>query len=129
VEQPTQPADHTRQEAVAYCQEQLALADDVGAVCCVNIAGSRGDLWDGPHADNLTPDTFDLIVETVRQIMDAVKPQRTFYTLETMPWLYPDSADSYLALLKAIDRPRFAVHFDPVNLICSPQRYFGNAAH
>jgi sugar phosphate isomerase/epimerase len=125
---PLSRADHTRQEAIAYCQEQLALADEVGAVCCINIAGSRGDLWDGPDADNLTSDTFDLIVETVHKIMDAVKPQRTFYTLETMPWLYPDSTESYLALLKAIDRPRFAVHFDPVNLICSPQRYFSNGA-
>jgi sugar phosphate isomerase/epimerase len=125
---PLSRADHTRQEAIAYCQEQLALADEVGAVCCVNIAGSRGDLWDGPDADNLTCETFDLIVETVHKIMDAVKPQRTFYTLETMPWLYPDSTESYLALLKAINRPRFAVHFDPVNLICSPQRYFSNGA-
>jgi sugar phosphate isomerase/epimerase len=43
-----------------------------------------------------------------------------------MPWAYPDSADSYLRLLKAIDRERFAVHLDPVNLVCSPQRYYGN---
>jgi sugar phosphate isomerase/epimerase len=125
---PLSQDEQTRREAVAYCQEQLALADDVGAVCCVNIAGSRGELWDGPHPQNLTPETFHLIVETVRQIIDAVKPQRTVYTLEPMPWLYPDSADSYLALLKAIDRTHFAVHFDPVNLICSPQRYCSNAA-
>jgi sugar phosphate isomerase/epimerase len=42
--------------------------------------------------------------------------------------MYPDSAESYLALLRAIDRTAFAVHFDPVNLICSPQRYFAAAA-
>ena len=41
-------------------------------------------------------------------------------------WMYPDSADAYLSLLKAVDRPAFAVHFDPVNLISSPQRYFRN---
>jgi len=125
---PLSPNEQTRREAIAYCQEQLALADEVGAVCCVNIAGSRGDLWDGPHPDNLTDETFDLIVETVRKIIDAVRPLRTYYTLEPMPWLYPDSADSYLALLRAIDRPHFAVHFDPVNLINSPQRYFNNGA-
>jgi sugar phosphate isomerase/epimerase len=125
---PLSQDEQTRREAVAYCQQQLALADDVGAVCCVNIAGSRGDLWDGPHPDNLTAGTFDLIVETVRTIIDAVKPRRTFYTLEPMPWLYPDSTESYLALIDAVDRPAFAVHFDPVNLVCSPQRYFNNAA-
>jgi len=84
--------------------------------------------WDAPHPDNLTEETFDLIVETVREIIDAVEPTRSYYTLETMPWVYPDSADSYLRLIRAIDRPRFAVHLDPVNLICSPQRYFKTGA-
>jgi sugar phosphate isomerase/epimerase len=120
--------DAARKEAIRLCQEKLALADEIGAACCVNIAGSRGSRWDGPHPDDLTPETFDLIVETVRAIIDAVKPKRTFYTLETMPWMYPDSTESYLRLVNAIDRPSFAIHFDPVNLICSPQRYFSNAA-
>ena len=123
---PVSPDDEVRRAAITKCQEQLALADRIGALCCVNITGSRGERWDGPHPDNLTPATFDLIVETTREIVDAVKPKRTYYTLETMPWMYPDSADSYLALLQAIDRPRCAAHLDPVNLVCSPQRYFGN---
>jgi sugar phosphate isomerase/epimerase len=125
---PLSPDEKTRRAALAKCQEQLALADEIGARCCVNISGSRGQQWDGPHPDNLTPETFDLIVETVRKIIDAVKPTRTFYTLEPMPWMYPDSADSYLALIKAIDRERFAVHLDPVNLVCSPQRFYSNGA-
>lgn len=125
---PVSPDDEVRRAAIGKCQEQLALADRVGALCCVNITGSRGKVWDGPHPDNLTPETFDLIVETTREIIDAVKPKRTFYTLETMPWMYPDSADSYVALLKAIDRPHCAAHLDPVNLVCSPQRYFANGA-
>jgi sugar phosphate isomerase/epimerase len=44
-----------------------------------------------------------------------------------MPYMLPDSPDSYLELIKAIDRDRFAVHLDPVNMISSPQRYFNNA--
>ncbi len=94
----------------------------------MNIAGSCGQQWDGPHPDNLTDAAFDRVVEMVRSIIDAVKPTRTFYTLETMPWMYPDSAESYLRLIQAIDRKAFAVHLDPVNIICSPQRYYGNAA-
>jgi len=125
---PLSSDDGTRRAAIAKCQAMLGLADDIGARCCVNIAGSRGDKWDGPHAADLTRDTFDLIVQTVREIIDTVKPVRTFYTLETMPWMVPDSADSYLELIRAIDRERFAVHLDVVNLVCSPQRYFGNAA-
>lgn len=118
----------TRQEALAKCQAQLALADEIGARCCVNIAGSRGEIWDGPHPDNLTQETFDMIVEVVRGIIDAVQPQRTHYTLEPMPWIYPDSADGYLRLIEAIDRPQFGAHVDPVNVVCSPQRYYKNGA-
>jgi len=125
---PVSPDAEERRAALTKCKAGLALADEIGARCCVNISGSRGERWDGPHADNLTPETFDMIVEVVREIVDAVQPWRAFYTLETMPWMYPDSADSYLDLLKAIDRRQVAVHLDPVNIVCSPQRYYSNAA-
>ncbi len=125
---PMSSDEATRKAALTKCQAQLGLAEAIGARCCVNIAGSCGEQWDGPHPDNLTKATFDRIVETTRQIIDAVKPTRTFYSLETMPWMYPDSADSYLDLIKAVDRKQFAVHLDPVNIICSPQRYYGCTA-
>jgi sugar phosphate isomerase/epimerase len=69
-----------------------------------------------------------MVVDMVRDIIDAVKPKRTYYTLEPMPWMYPDSADSCLDLLKAIDRKHFGVHIDMVNVVNSPRRYFENAA-
>ncbi len=114
--------------AIAKCVDGLSLAERIGARCCVNISGSRSTVWDGPHPDNLTEETFERIVEVVREIIDTVQPTRTYYALETMPWAYPDSADSYLQLIRAIARPQFGVHLDPVNIINSPQRYFENAA-
>jgi sugar phosphate isomerase/epimerase len=125
---PLSPDSATQIAALTKCKESLALADEIGARCCVNIAGSRGEPWNGPFSGDLTKETFEMIVETVREIIDDVSPIRTYYALESMPWMYPDSTDSYLALFKAIDRPNFGVHFDPVNLINSPQRYFGNTA-
>ncbi|HUW83675.1 MAG TPA: TIM barrel protein [Phycisphaerae bacterium] len=125
---PLSPDGQERAAALEKCKQQLDLADRVGACCCVNIAGSRGPKWDGPDPHDLTDETFDAIVESVREIIDAVRPTRTFYTLEPMPWMYPDSAESYERLIEAVDRNRFGVHFDPVNLINSPQRYFENAA-
>jgi sugar phosphate isomerase/epimerase len=125
---PLSPDKAIRAKALDRCKNSLALADRIGARCCVNIAGSRGAKWDGPDARDLTDETFGLIVETVRDIIDTVKPSRSFYTLETMPWMYPDSPDAYLRLRQAIDRRQFAVHLDPVNLVCSPQRYFSNRA-
>ncbi|MBN1846014.1 MAG: TIM barrel protein [Sedimentisphaerales bacterium] len=126
---PLSPNESQRQAALALCCKQLALADRIGARCCVNISGSRnGKHWAGPHPDNLTADTFDLIVETCRRIIDEVRPTRTYFTLETMPWAYPDSVESYQRLLTAVDRDRFAVHLDPVNLLNCPERYYNNAA-
>jgi len=121
---PLSPDEKTAREALAKCKAMLALADRIGARCCVNIAGAPSKECAAPHPDALTDETFERIVACVREIIDEVKPKRTYYALETMPWMLPDSADNYLRLLKAIDRGRFAVHFDAVNLICSPQRYF-----
>ena len=117
-----------RKDAIKKCKDSLALADQIGAGCCVNITGSRGEQWDGPDPENISRDTFDLIVQVTREIIDEVKPVRTFYTLETMPWALPDSPDSYLELIKAIDRKQLAVHLDPVNMINSPRRYYNNGA-
>ncbi|MEX0322730.1 MAG: sugar phosphate isomerase/epimerase family protein [Puniceicoccaceae bacterium] len=125
---PICPDDKVRKAALEKCIAKLELADRIEARCCVNVSGSRGTEKIGaPHPDNLTPDTFDLIVETTRKIIDAVKPTRTYFALETMPCAYPDSVQSYLDLIKAIDRKQFAAHFDPVNLINSPGRYYNNA--
>jgi sugar phosphate isomerase/epimerase len=107
----------------------LAVADEVGALCCVNIAGTyNASSWDGPHPRNLSGDAFAAIVANTRHIVDAVQPRRARYTLEGMPWALPDGPESYLALLKAVDRPAFGVHLDPVNWINSPRRYYDNAA-
>jgi sugar phosphate isomerase/epimerase len=121
---PISKDDKIRNEAIKKCKDSMALADQIGANCCVNICGSRGEQWDGPDPENFSKDTFDLIVRTTRDIIDAVKPKRSFYTLETMPWIFPDSPDSYLDLIRAIDRKQFGVHLDPVNTISSPRRYY-----
>ena len=113
-----------RGRALEKCCAGLAFAERSGARCCVNIAGSRGARWDGPDPENFIADTFALIVESVRQIIDTVRPTRSFYTLETMPWVFPDSPDNYLALIKAIDRKQFAAHLDPVNMINCPRRMY-----
>jgi sugar phosphate isomerase/epimerase len=120
--------EKTRKENIKKNIDALQLADEIGALCCVNISGARGEVWDGPYPGNYEKDTFDLIVETVRYIIDQVKPASAFYSLEPMPYMLPDSPDSYLELIKAVGRKQFAAHLDPVNMISSPQRYFNNAA-
>lgn len=115
--------DLRRAANMEYAKKQLALAEELNACCCVNIAGSRSEIWDGFDADNYSEDTYTLIVDSVREIIDAVKPKRTVYSLEPMPWMVPDSPEEYLKLIKDIDRKEFGVHLDFVNMISCPKRY------
>lgn len=120
---PLHPDDAVRKKNIAYCQKQLALAEDMEANCCVNIVGCPGEIWDGAYAENYSADTYALIVDSIREIIDGVDPGHTFYTAEPMPWMVPDSPESYLKLLKDVDRERFAVHLDYTNMISDPRRY------
>lgn len=109
-----------------YCKKQLELAEYVGALCCVNISGAKGKVWDGGYKENYADETYAEIVETVQKLIDSVNPQKTFYTLEPMPWMHPDSPEDYLKMIKDIDRKAFAVHLDIVNMISDPKKYLFN---
>ena len=106
----------------------LALADAVGARCCVDISGSLNPtVWYGPHRDNMSLKFFDAVVENARKIIDAVKPKRTKFTYEMMGWSVPDGPDNYLKVIKAVDRDAFGVHLDPCNILNCPIRFYNNA--
>ena len=110
-----------RKQAIEESARLLDMAENFGARCLVNSAG-----WHDDGADSFSKETFDLIVDTVREIIDAVKPSATFFTLELVPNIFPYSVDSYLDLIKAIDRRGFAVHLDPVNIIDNAYKYYRN---
>ena len=125
---PLDPDPVKREAAMKYNIERLRLAETVGARTCVNISGScHPGIWMAPHKDNLTEETFQKIVKNTRAIIDAVKPAHTTYSLETMPWCYPDTLESYARLMDEIDRDAFAVHLDAANLTYSPRAFFGFA--
>jgi sugar phosphate isomerase/epimerase len=114
-----------RKKNLATVTEGLALAEAVGARCCVDIAGSFSPTsWYGPHPDNLSQRFFDAAVENARTIIDAVKPTRTAFSYEMMAWSLPDTPEACLRMLKAVDRKAFAAHLDPCNLVNSPERYY-----
>jgi len=117
-----------RAENLHYVTERMALADAVGARCCVDIAGTYNPkIWYGPHPNNLSQEFFDATVENCRKVIDAVKPRNTRFTIEMMGWSLPDGPDACVKLLHAVDRPAFAVHLDVCNVINSPARFYRNA--
>ncbi|GAB2023166.1 hypothetical protein RyT2_22400 [Pseudolactococcus yaeyamensis] len=53
-----------------------------------------------------------------------MNPKQTYFTVESMPWMFPMGPDDYLQLLEDVNRDRFSVHLDIFNWITTPQRYF-----
>jgi sugar phosphate isomerase/epimerase len=122
------PDSAKRRENLEYVTQRCALADALGALCCVDIAGSYNpSTWYGPDPKNLSREFFDATVENCQRILDAVKPTRTRFTIEMMGWNLPDGPDAYLELIRAVDRKAFAVHLDVCNGINCPQRFYQNA--
>src|SRR6266487_1361226 len=122
------PDAQKRADNLRYVTERLALADLVEARCCVDIAGSYNPtVWYGAHPKNLSTEFFDATVENCRKVIDAVKPRATTFSIEMMGWSLPDGPDSYLKLIRAVDRPAFAVHMDVCNGVNSPDRFYRNS--
>lgn len=116
-----------RKANLEYNIRQLILADEIGAVCAVNVAGTpHGPRWDGGYRENFSRETFDMTVEAVKYVISQANPKNTFFCIESMPWMIPSSPREYLELIEAVDHPRFAVHLDAINMITSPRRYFFN---
>jgi sugar phosphate isomerase/epimerase len=123
------PDNDVRKANLEFAAEKLAVADAVGARCAVSYIGSYQAGSDyAPARENLGREAFDACVETVRTLLDMVKPKRAKFALEMMQYSLPDSVDCYRDLIKAIDRPGFAAHLDPVNLIMTPRQYWESGA-
>jgi sugar phosphate isomerase/epimerase len=117
-----------RRQNLAYVTERCALAEAVGARCCVDIAGTYNPtVWYGPNPKNLSKQCFDATVENCRHVIDSVKPKRTKFTIEMMGWSVPDGPDSYVDLIRAVDRPAFGVHLDVCNGVNCPKRFYENS--
>ena len=122
------PDPAKRRDNLSFVGERLALAEALGARTCVDIAGSfNPTVWFGADPRNFSRDFFDATVDNCRTVIDMVKPQRTTFSIEMMPWSWPSSPDECLELVKAVDRKAFAVHLDVCNLMNSPARMYGNA--
>jgi sugar phosphate isomerase/epimerase len=119
------PRPEVRKKHEQLIAESLAIADELGAVCCVTVAGTldtQDDFAsDMPHPDNFRDSTFDAVVEWVKRILKEVQPRRTKLGLEMSPWTPLDGPEAYLKIIQAVDHPALAVHLDPANAILTPR--------
>jgi sugar phosphate isomerase/epimerase len=116
-----------RKKWISYAIRQLEMADEIGAVCCVNVVGTPyGPRWDGGYRGNFSRELWNMAVAMIREIIDCARPARTKFCIESMPWMIPCSPDECLRLLEDVDRSAFGTHLDVVNMITTPRRYFFN---
>jgi len=123
------PDAEKRRKNMAHVQDRLAVAELLGARTCPNIAGSYNThFWCGPDPRNITEEFIDATVENCRAVIDAVKPTRTTFSIEMMPFNFPSGPDDYLKLIRRVDRKGFAVHLDACNVMNCPERMYNNGA-
>lgn len=130
---PMDPDPGLRKAARDEITQALALADELGAACCTTVSGALAssdtpDSHVGHHPDNFTSQAVDAVIEWIREVLAAVKPTRSFLTLEMCPWAIVDCPEVYRDVLDRIDDPGLAVHLDPANHMTSPRALFNSGA-
>lgn len=116
-----------RRQWIDYSIQQLRMADEIGAKCCVNVVGTPyGPRWDGGYRNNFSKELWQMAISMIREIIDTARPKHTKFCIESMPWMIPSTPDEYLKLIEEVDRTEFGTHLDVVNMITSPQKYFFN---
>lgn len=116
-----------RRQWIDYSIQQLRMADEIGAKCCVNVVGTPyGPRWDGGYRNNFSKELWRMAIGMIREIIDTARPKHTKFCIESMPWMIPSTPDEYLKLIEEVDRTEFGTHLDVVNMITSPQKYFFN---
>jgi sugar phosphate isomerase/epimerase len=108
--------------------DALYLAEELGAVCSLNIFGSycHGNGNSQHKALNFSDEAFEAAVDMARYFIDTVKPKTAFFAYEIFPFDITDTAENIERLIKAVDRRQFGAHLDLVNLINCPRAYFSS---
>ena len=103
-----------------------AMAEELGAGCVVNTAGSycEGPGYTDHNPKNFTEEHFEDAVEMARYLIDAVKPKHTYFTYEVFMYNSIDCPEQYARILKAVDRERFGAHIDLTNMMRSPRELY-----
>jgi sugar phosphate isomerase/epimerase len=120
-----EPDQSTRERNIAEICRRLERAEAVGSLCCVAHGGSvASGRWGAHNPANFSQESIDTTVKVIQRIVDTVRPEITRLCLETESRCLPDSPDVYVELIKAVDRPQFQAHLDPINITSNPRRFY-----
>lgn len=127
---PLHPDKKEAEKSIKLMVEKLRLAEEIGALTCVNILGTKQTAsWFGPHAEDYSDEFFKEAVAVSQYVIDEVKPEKTKISFEMMPYCFLDCPEEYLRFLEAVDRKAAGVHLDICNNMNSPRRFYNNTAY
>nr|MBP3598832.1 sugar phosphate isomerase/epimerase [Eubacterium sp.] len=127
---PLHPDKKEAEKNIQYMIQRLQLAEELEAVTCVNILGTKSvENWYAPTRESYSNAFFEEAVAVSQRIIDAVKPVHTKLSFEMMPYNFLDDAKEYLHFLGAVDRDGAGVHLDICNTINHPRLLYRNEEH
>lgn len=102
------------------------MAEELGARCVINTIGfyCEGTGWYHHSAQNFTAQYMEEAAQMARDFIDAVQPERTYFSYEMFMYCGLDSPEAYAKLIRAVDRKLFGAHVDYTNLMRCPREVY-----
>jgi sugar phosphate isomerase/epimerase len=101
-----------------YTIDACDAADRVGAHSVTTHIGSLGtEAPMCPHRDNWTKETWDLGVNTFRELLSATAGYNCVFAMEAVNMTIMNNPRAHLRLIEELGDPRMKVCIDPVNMM------------
>jgi sugar phosphate isomerase/epimerase len=112
------PDAQVRRENIADLASSLRIARAAGCMAVITGAGSLnpGGAW-WPHPDNYSRETFDRLVDSLREAVKPAEDEGVLLGLEGSTLTPLRSAETARKVLEAVGSPALRAHLDPVNWI------------
>lgn len=125
-ENPLDTRPEVRKAVRAEMVRVYQMAEELGARCVVNTAGSycEGPGYMNHNPKNFSEEHFEDAVEMARYFIDEVQPRNTYFTYEVFMYNTVDSPENYHRILQAVDRKMFGAHIDLTNMMRSPRELY-----
>jgi len=112
------PDVKTRRENLKNLASAIEAADKVGCPMVGTISGSRDPVdFFNVHPDNWTLETWNLLVESVRQVLKDTAGMKAAIGMEAQVTTNIDGPRAHKRLIDDVGDPRLGVNLDPTNMI------------
>ena len=112
------PDEKTRQKNLKYVTENVEAADRIGCRMVTGATGSRDpDFYIGMHPDNWTRETWNVTIDSIRQILRDTSGCTTALGMEAVVTTNLDSPLAHKRLMEDVGDPRCKVCLDPTNML------------